>query len=242
MILDRVTVTGADASVDPKDLAALTAEFPFVEWGILVSEHREGTYRFPPRAWIARLVERLPPTARLALHVCGGWTRDLLLGVDAVTPALGSDLVARFQRLQVNTHAACHPMRLHGLVATLRDRFAQQIIVQMDGTGNETLLTALRDRGVDAVPLFDTSSGAGRVPSAWPPPCPAVAYQGYAGGLGPLNVLTELARIEQAVGSQRLWIDMERRVRSVDDATFMVSLCTHVLTAVAPRVAAGGGR
>jgi hypothetical protein len=40
MILDRVTITGADDDVDIGDLVDLSARYPFVEWGILSSSSR----------------------------------------------------------------------------------------------------------------------------------------------------------------------------------------------------------
>ena len=60
MKLDRVTITGADDSVDPLQLRALSLEFPFVEWGILVSHSNTicTSYpkpRFPSPKWIADL-------------------------------------------------------------------------------------------------------------------------------------------------------------------------------------------
>lgn len=53
-MLRRVTLTGADDTVSPHELAALSARYPFVEWGILVSrcppEH--GRHRFPSLPWL----------------------------------------------------------------------------------------------------------------------------------------------------------------------------------------------
>ena len=37
MILDRVTITGADDSIHVEQLAELSQAYPYVEWGILVS-------------------------------------------------------------------------------------------------------------------------------------------------------------------------------------------------------------
>ena len=54
-MLTRVTITGADDAVDPGALVALSAEFPFVEWGILFSKSREGEARYPSAEWAARI-------------------------------------------------------------------------------------------------------------------------------------------------------------------------------------------
>jgi len=55
MRLTRVTLAGADESVDPKELSALSAEFPFCEWGILLSEKRAGSPRYPGLDWLNEL-------------------------------------------------------------------------------------------------------------------------------------------------------------------------------------------
>lgn len=122
------------------------------------------------------------------------------------------------QRLQWNFHAERHTIQL-GCVETGLQYYPQhQHILQMDGV-NDALLGALRDRGVNVVPLFDTSGGAGRVPQTWPFAIPTV-YCGYAGGLGPETLEQEITRIEQVAEHATIWIDMERRVRSLDDQQF----------------------
>ena len=42
MILERVTITGADHDVRPQELVDLWKEFPFVEFGILFSPRQQG--------------------------------------------------------------------------------------------------------------------------------------------------------------------------------------------------------
>lgn len=101
-MLDRVTITGADDSVDVSELSRLTDEFPFVEWGILFSQSKQGTKRYPSWEWIESLVEEKrrwlltkedrgamhwnkwrhdgpPYPARFMLsgHLCGQWVRDI---------------------------------------------------------------------------------------------------------------------------------------------------------------------
>jgi hypothetical protein len=237
MNLDRVTITGADDSVDPRELGELAAEFPFVEWGILVSASSEGAPRFPTRQWVGRLVDNLGPEVRLSLHVCGRWVRDLMVGRDSLLREWGA--VDRFQRLQLNFHARHHDVLVFPAADLLR-RLGKQVIVQMDGTSNEGLLWLFRvDHGLDCAPLFDTSGGAGVVPASWPRPFSSIDYHGYAGGLGPETLLPELFRIADAVGDgeARIWIDMERRVRTEDDSALdlgkvrrVLAACRHLVT------------
>lgn len=240
MILDRVTLTGADESVEPGALLALSKEFPFAEWGILVSKSQEGTPRFPHRAWIERLLSVAPDNLPLSLHVCGRWARDMMMGFNSIGLELGSRVsLLRFQRVQPNFHAVQHVTDSDLAATLLKAKFPlAQVIVQMDEVNN-VLLLRFRGYGVDAVPLFDTSDGAGIVPDEWPRPLSGIPYHGYAGGLGPETVECELARIEDsAPGNTRIWIDMERRVRSTDDRQFALDKVRRVLELCAPHIAA----
>ena len=81
MKLHTVTITGTDDSTNMADLVALSREFPFVEWAILVSESHEGGFRFPTREWINVFVDKASANnMRVATHLCGRWVRSLLEG------------------------------------------------------------------------------------------------------------------------------------------------------------------
>lgn len=245
MILDRVTMTGADDSTHPQNLIAISALYPCVEWGILVSSGHapQGSPRFPSLDWIKELqkIAAVTPSMKLSLHVCGQWTRDLLLGKITIPEWMFEG----FQRVQLNFHAErteCNPEAcfhaLHKLTTSTRPR---QFIFQIDGRGGNEHLEAIMlenddggDDAIDAVALFDISGGAGILPKQWPEPryieqaChpddPAgkdhYAYHGYAGGLGPQNLAEQLPLIAAAAGETRVWIDMETHIRSMDDAAF----------------------
>lgn len=60
MILDKVSITGADDSVNPKDLVELSEEFPFVEWAILLSKSRMRSNRYPSLNWMYDLKQFAP--------------------------------------------------------------------------------------------------------------------------------------------------------------------------------------
>lgn len=237
MNLDRVTITGPDDRTDISELAALTREFPFVEWGILVSKSQEGGPRFPTRRWIEKLVgyPEMPCGLKLSLHVCGRWVRQLMLGTDEIS-ALG--VVMCFDRVQLNFHAEHHDFDLayaaHALENLGKNGGPCEFIVQMDGTKNERMLGDLLGEGLDVSPLFDLSGGAGIVPEEWPSPSPMIRYHGYAGGLGPENLRDELERIGRAAGDRRIWIDMETRVRT--DEVLDLEKVRRVLEICAPRV------
>jgi hypothetical protein len=216
--IDRVTMTGADDSVSPRRLLPISLKHPSTEWGILFSKSQEGGPRFPSSHWVLEF-GRIAVENNLSCcaHICGRWVREMVEDGRYSWFADRAELLTMFQRVQINFHASKH--RLHpDFFKLLADNGDKQFIFQMDDVNNPVLERCL-EMGLNAVPLFDTSGGAGIVPAAWPKPIEGV-YCGYAGGLGPDSVLDELRRIKETVGDLTIWIDMETRIRSDDDRTF----------------------
>jgi Phosphoribosylanthranilate isomerase len=232
MSLEKVTITGADDSTPIDDLLSLSKEFPFVEWGILVSAKSEGHYRFPSRKWIDALVKQANYRVRelnplnLSTHVCGRWVRCLFVG--ALDWSELPSVISISQRIQINTHAEEHVSTL-GLLSNLSSLTLpqRQFIFQWDGV-NDHFIYAPLAKQFDVAALYDTSGGAGRLPSTWP--SPQVDFPcGYAGGLGPDNVEGQLAIIEHRCAGRDYWIDMERRVRTDDDSRLDLDKVRRVL-------------
>ena len=237
MKLDRVTMTGADDTVKPEDLIALSQEFPFVEFGILFGGPDYGSSRFPSLAWIEDLSNKVWASevqVNLCAHLCGKYVKWLLKDGDFVPEVI-------FQRSQINTHG--FPMHLMEGYADFKPNLISakvewpgQFIFQVDGE-NDAIVKEWVAEGL-GVPLFDTSSGAGVLPSyfgaEWPTSWPNV-YCGYAGGLGPDNVVSEVTGpIKQAAGEATIWIDMESRLYS--NRIFDLGKCRKVLEATAPLI------
>ncbi len=220
MKIDRVAMTGADDSITPEQLLDINEKYPEVEWAILLSKNSVGHRRFPSFKWIERLskITKEVPT-KLAGHLCGTWVRELVKGKLSVFSERPG-LLNMFQRIQLNFHG--EHMEPDPEFFKILKGSNKQVIFQFDDVNNDLLKKAL-DHGVNAVPLFDVSGGAGIVPEAWPAPVDGV-YCGYAGGLGPDSMTEQLERISKVVpASQTIWIDMERRIRSEDDEVFLLS-------------------
>lgn len=209
-ILDRVTITGADDSTDIAALLTLSEEFPFVEWGILISERHMGSRRYPSETWLQEL-SSVATHMRTSAHLCGRVVRDLLIGKDSLWPDWQED----FSRAQLNFHAESFdfvPQRFAAVIGSDVYRHLQWIF-QIDGNRGQFYYDQLCETTteIDAVVLFDLSGGAGILPETWP--LLNLPYMGYAGGLSPENVATQLDRIEQLVQA-KCWIDVETHVRS----------------------------
>lgn len=253
MKLDRVTMTGADDSVSPADLAALSKEFPFVEWGILFSRKQQGSPRWPSTEWLSRMgYVANQEGLDLSAHVCGGWIRDMLIGGSEFFLAVLATL-EDYNRTQLNFHAEplyADPAALASTLARNADLWPlgrRQFIFQMDGR-NDSLMQRIREQTdtLDIVPLFDVSHGAGTLPTEWPVAAyrdmgrtydAPKLYHGYAGGLGPDTIADQLPKIAAAAGDARFWIDMETRIRSNGDRVFDLEKVRAVLEYCAPFVA-----
>ena len=236
MNLTMVTMTGADDSVEASQLGEITKHFPFVEWGILASIKQTGGYRFPSLNWI-RVLQKMKrmyyPTMKLCLHLCGEYVRELLKG-NNIIPA---EMLEGFERVQLNFHANCpiDPERF----ANALDAIGKTYIFQIDGSRGKSYLSEYfgYSGNPSAHPLFDTSGGAGEVAKEWPAPFQMIddeSYDehGYAGGLGPHNIDSELQRIAKAAGNIKFWIDMETHIRSYADSMFDLAKVRSVLESV----------
>lgn len=233
MNLDRVTVTGADDSIEPEALIPLTERYPFVEWGILFSGSRQGSDRYPSADWLARLRKIAPKLPNLCAHLCGTWVRNIVLEGAPTWWSKYEPLPPIFKRVQLNFHGQFHKAGKEFVPALKRLALIHEgFILQHDGVNDETIKTLGADLPV--APLFDRSGGAGVLPEAWPKPI--WSYQGYAGGLSPENVEDELHRILDVAGESRIWIDVETRVRSEEDALFDLAKVETFLKRAAPFV------
>jgi N-(5'phosphoribosyl)anthranilate (PRA) isomerase len=199
MSLASVTITGADDGVRVQDLVDLSREFPFVEWGILYSESRQGTPRYPGYEWRQALA--VAPPMRLSLHLCGRAARELTEGLWTYVHG------PHFQRLQVNGYTPPAPK----LRAAAHAHFVE-VILQVRSEAE--LVGAAEDARLMpyASILFDPSGGRGIEPFRWPVRPLGVKF-GYAGGIGPSNV----EEVISAIGPvEPYWIDMESGVRTED--------------------------
>lgn len=244
MHLTHITFTGADDSVDPQALAALSARYPLIEWGILISRQREGTPRYPSAEWRKEFY-RVAPEIRRAAHLCG---RETLSELARSSPGLRNEL-SEYQRVQLNFNAETFPPPiLRDLVSEwrngqLRSRHGSFIeYVTQHNESNAEVYKYFADHWIvphmNHAVLFDASAGEGVSPTSWPAPLPGVPC-GYAGGLKPETLPTQLDAIMAAVrgGTSTpdfIWIDMETGARTCNQ--FDLQKVTAALDSLATRV------
>lgn len=227
MNITKVTMTGADDSINPEDLLSISERYPFVEWGILLSRNSQGKNRFPSKEWMDRLSELNTESMFFSGHICGRYAKEMLMGNNILITEVGA-IWNLFQRIQINTHGQPHKFDKDS-VANLK-MLNKEIIFQYDGV-NKPILDHAILHNVNCSTLFDMSHGNGVTPDQWPMPIEGVRC-GYAGGLSPDNVKDEIQLIETMVGDYHLWIDMETKIRSDSDKQFDLDKVVAVLDIV----------
>lgn len=218
-MLTRVTITGADDSIHPGDLKIFTKLYPFIEWGILVSKKNFGVPRYPTLNWLNQLKEVKDTNIgsfNLSCHLCGRYVRELVIGKDTAIQELG-DLWNIFERIQINFHGIKHNTT-EDMINLLLKYPEKEFIFQYDDVNIDAVHMAYK-AGVNCSALFDRSGGAGILPDEWPEPIEGIKC-GYAGGLSPHNLEKQIKIIENIVGDEPFWIDMETHVRTADNKNF----------------------
>jgi len=222
MSLKLVSLTGADDHVSPESLAAISVQYPLVEWAILVFPEKEGTPRNPSAQWREKFLSLgLPHTAA---HLCGAQIyRDLL---SPETSQSRIDELSRYGRIQININARSRHFTDEEVLAIYRkllDAGLHLILQHHDGSWR-IIQRFVAETSQDSLSridiLYDASKGTGQRPEFWPPMSTVGStplFCGYAGGLGPDVLPEELPRIREAATAWRdlpFWIDMESGVRT----------------------------
>lgn len=204
--LTTVTLTGADERTDIVRLVQLVAAHPYLEIGLLYTATPEGRNRYPAMDWLLKASSAL--ASACAIHVCGRRAREQL------REGALADLVGNARRVQVNG-IVHHDEALH------LARRVPVLITQYNAGNSDTHYTSAANHQW----LVDSSGGTGRSPERWERPAIPCCV-GFAGGLGPDNIATELPKIA-AVAEGNYWVDMEGKLRTQD--WFDLALCDHVL-------------
>ena len=215
-----VTITGADDQTGVSQLIELSTKFPFVEWGILIDQSKQGTARYPSLSWRRFFLGSVEEARRAgirvnyATHLCNASARKFLATMqdEGMLPS----------RIQINLGTEPPPATVDV------PYYAEEVIFQCS---DERLLPEygrfVRSRRFERSILFDASRGRGVAPATWPT-APLDCRMGYAGGITPSNVESVLHALKP---HNPPWIDMESGVRS--DNKLDLDLVVQVLERVA---------
>lgn len=227
MKFTRLTITGADDGVEPRALAALSEEFPFVEWGLLISKNRFGEPRYPSTSWLLEAPQVLG-FERLSFHLCGEFARRAMGGDPTMVPR-------EVKRIQLNGFGS---FRLPCLISAEMCREAE-FILQCGDIGALNHADQLRERHgySNVVALWDPSGGIGRwfmeSGGRYPRWYDAGLPIGYAGGINELNIEDTASALCTVTGDPS-WLDLESGART--DGKFDLAKVRRILELAAPLI------
>lgn len=237
MKLYSVTITGLDNSTDINEILELSAQYPWLEWGVLLSETRMGQPRYPNAAWLnslyrANMAYQGNHEPRFAAHLCGATQREFVSGTKhdhtfndswlkpfRISPGRFGWM---FGRVQVNFNAKREGYGTGTMIELINgwhENYSGHMITQHNENNSWVWESIQREEiGQPSVHqiLHDASGGRGKSPDTWAKPIAGV-LNGYAGGIRPNTVLQTLDQLEQIVGDGYIWIDMEGGVRDESD-------------------------
>ena len=202
-MIQKITFTGADNQNSIKDLTSILESHDFVEFGILFSEKLLNTKRYPSLEYL----NQLPTDLNFALHLCGNQLKQLVTNLDDSVFKDYPQLL-KFKRIQLNFS----PYKVHKQLPELLSKYENEFIYQIcENDLKEELIS--NSKNVNFSVIFDSSGGNGIVP-IWKELIKLDRKVGYAGGLGPDNLIEELIKIKQINTNPNIWIDMETKVRT----------------------------
>lgn len=208
MKINRITITGADDNTPILQLEKLSKEFPFVEWGILYSQSRAGTNRYPSSKWRSRL--RYWKELNFSAHLCGQYPRDILQQGKYFQDAY--DSLEGYGRVQINFNFKNTTFDPEHLL-TLLKRTDVRYILQANKSNAEVIDT-IDAENFDV--LYDSSGGRGTVIKEIKEPF-SNHYTGYSGGLTPENIDDFCQQIIAHPSDSSVFIDCESGVRNEKD-------------------------
>ena len=214
MKLKCVTCSGTNEFTKIDDLFALYQEFPSVEFGIQVSGKKcsSGSARL---AWLNNLknqVLRKRKSLPLALHLNQDWVEGFCDGIKI--PEL-QELLSWTDR-QGNNKAP----EIGRLESQMKKYPHLRFILSYNDANADLIGQIYQRHQVVFDCLFDESFGEGVAPSQRHSPVFADVIQGYAGGLSPENVSSELEKIAELVPLDAvIFVDAEGKLKG-DDGHF----------------------
>ncbi len=205
MKINKVTITGADDNTKIEDLIRLSNKYPFVEWGILFSNGREGSQRYPSSQWIHEVTKF---NLSLSAHFCGWYPRQVLENANY-------DLIKNlngFNRVQLNYNFK--NSKGWDLGRLLSTELPINVILQYNKSNADIIENA--DIPNNFHILYDASGGRGTEIQSIEPTVKGL-YTGYAGGLNPDNTDRICQMISNHGDSSEVWIDLESGARTNDE-------------------------
>lgn len=217
MNITKLTFTGIDNASRCENLNALSERYGFIEWGMLYSPSSSGVNcRYPGVGTVQKFIDGL--VGNVALHLCGKGVREFSSGSGAGYE-LARSVIHKGGRVQLNVN-----------YGSITNAYKEEIARAISDNSDGIFILQMNDNNVEAMGrfkdlhnysfLFDSSGGRGESPTHGWPPMPINGVRcGYAGGLGPENLKNEIETISMVANGYDIWLDMESKIRSLDQTT-----------------------
>ena len=199
MVINKITLTGADEDVSYDYMQDLYKRFPMIEFGILLSENSGSKPRYPSTQWIENLPDNLP----LSLHICGF---DF--------PDYKENTSKKFKRIQINNDFSVANEDDIKSFLNIINNYSQHKFIFQYNENNKKFLESLSEKTKDFHILYDSSLGRGSfIGEILPPPFHDI-YTGYAGGINPDNILDIVKQIIKIDVGVAVYLDVESGIRT----------------------------
>jgi hypothetical protein len=157
--------------------------------------------------------------------VCDRWAKDIVDHGNFSFRHNQNKIWPIIKRIQINNK----PEKIsRQFIDALKLVYDKEFIIQVSSF-YDSYYEEIKNSGIKCYPLFDNSGGKGKLPENWPNSLNT--YCGYAGGLGPDNLESELVKINKVAGNNSIWINIETKVRT--DNIFDLNKVEEVLKIVA---------
>lgn len=220
MEIKTITCSGTNEHTEIVGLAVLLTKFPIAEAGIQVSG-RKCSFSTPRYMWVKRLASFLNNNkldVNLALHVNEDWVENFCCG--KIAPELeeilnlsdfrGNKLI---KRIQLNFKIGREKTPDIEVLIGILQKFSEQRFILSYNDSNASLIKQIYDRGVVFDNLYDASFGAGVMSETREGVAFEDCLQGYAGGLSPENIASELDKISAKVlPGTKIYIDAQGKL------------------------------
>lgn len=208
--LQHITFTGIDWKTDLNELSEIQKEYPYVEWGVLVSKNwkSNGNRYFNPT-----FLKSIDNNLNLSAHMCGHIARETVNGNLDPFLTWADECSYMFRRCQLNISGYETNPEKFIYRGNMSDYFGE-VILQQKGVDNcDLFMKSMSDKHISI--LLDASGGNGINTNIELLDVPTPTKVGYAGGINSDNVAEKLTYLEENCKTP-YWIDMEAGVRTND--------------------------
>jgi hypothetical protein len=204
MIINRVTLTGADDKTSIGELKKLQKKYPYVEWGILIASN-PGKSKQPTDKYIMELKDS---GLKLSLHMCNEHAKGIL--TDGILD-IKYDFFDRYQ-LNFNFNHTDHDLNHY---SKLINKFKNKNFILQTNFSNELFIDKIieNNKTTNTHILYDSSGGRGVEIKQIKSPYKNI-YTGYSGGINPDNIDDICKQITFHKKDDRVWIDIQTGART----------------------------